>query len=638
MARKLWRRTLTLTLLAVAATCATALGEQASQPSDLAAGLLSTGDFHSCALRSGAVRCWGLAKDGQLGYGNVADIGDDEVPAAAGTLNLGAGRTATAISAGAFHGCAVLDNAALRCWGFGGDGRLGYANINAIGDNEPPAAAGPVDLGAGRTAKAVSAGFGSSCAILDNGTVRCWGFGEDGRLGYGNPLNVGDDETPAMAGPVNLGTGRTATAISVGNSHTCALLDDANVRCWGFGGSGRLGYGGGINIGDNESPAAFGPVDLGSGRSAKAISAGEAHTCAILDNGDVRCWGFGGNGQLGYANTSNVGAVVSPGAVGPVDLGAGRTAKAISAGGEHTCAILDNGGVRCWGANGFGQLGYANKTAIGDDEHPGDVGPVDLGTGRTAIAISAADLHTCALLDDMSVRCWGYGAQGRLGLCNQLTVGDDETPGSVGPVDLGAGGAGCAPPAGATPPPPPPPAPAGTPVVPIAPPPPPAPVSAGTDLTEALRAQTARGRAFRACLRAAARRPRSVRTREKKQCSKRYGRTPGRVVGLRATALSKTSVRLTWSAPGSDGSRNPAARGFFVKESRRPIATRRAFSRAGSLCRPACTFQITRVGAKISLTVTDLRPRTTYYYKVAARDNVTHRVGPRSLTARVRTK
>ena len=168
--------------------------------------------------------------------------------------------------------------------------------------------------------------------------------------------------------------------------------------------------------------------------------------------------------------------------------------------------------------------------------------------------------------------------------------------------------------------------------------PPPPPPSDEATLTEALRAQTARRRAYQACLRAAGRRPRAVRTREKRQCSTRYAKTPGRVMRLRATVLSRTSVRLTWDAPGTDGTKNPAARGFFVKESRRPIRTRRDFQRAANLCKPACSFNITRVGAKISLTVTDLRPNTTYYYKVAARDNVTHRVGPRSVTARIRTK
>ncbi len=154
------------------------------------------------------------------------------------------------------------------------------------------------------------------------------------------------------------------------------------MRCWGFNFDGQLGYGNTINVGGTQTPAAVAPVDLGSGRTAKAISAGDLHTCAILDEGSVRCWGYGATGQLGYGNTRNVGGNQTPGAVGPVGLGSGRTARAISAGGAHTCAILDDGSVRCWGFGGSGQLGYGNPSNVGDTQTPGSVGPVDLGRGR----------------------------------------------------------------------------------------------------------------------------------------------------------------------------------------------------------------------------------------------------------------
>jgi len=119
-------------------------------------------------------------------------------------------------------------------------------------------------------------------------------------------------------------------------------------------------------------------VDLGSGRTARAITAADEHTCALLDNGRVRCWGFGNSGRLGYGTTNDIGDDETPGSVGPVDLGSGRTARAITAGGAHTCALLDNGAVRCWGWGDSGRLGYGNTNTIGDDETPGTVGPVDL--------------------------------------------------------------------------------------------------------------------------------------------------------------------------------------------------------------------------------------------------------------------
>ncbi|MDH3755064.1 MAG: hypothetical protein OEU32_14435 [Acidimicrobiia bacterium] len=402
------------------------------------AGRISTGGAHTCAVLDDAtVRCWGLAPSGQLGYGNPDIIGDDETPAGFGPVKLGAGRTATAISAGNGHTCALLDNGSVRCWGFGGDGRLGYANTTDIGDNESPASVGPVDLGFGRTARAISAGDSHTCALLDNGTVRCWGRGSEGQLGYGNTSSIGDNETPGAFGPVSLGAGRTAVAITAGTIHTCALLDNGTVRCWGFGGQGRLGYGNTNSIGDNEAPAAAAPVNLGSGRTAVAITAGGSHTCALLDNGTVRCWGDASSGQLGYGNTKDIGDTETPANVGPVNLGAGRTAVAITAGSAQTCALLDNGSVRCWGLGFDGRLGYGNTRDIGDDETPGSVSPVGFGAGRTGTAITTGGRNTCLVVDDGSVRCWGQAATGELGYGNTNTIGDNESPATAGPVDIG---------------------------------------------------------------------------------------------------------------------------------------------------------------------------------------------------------
>ena len=148
----------------------------------------------------------------------------------------------------------------------------------------------------GAAAAQLDAGRNHSCAVLTTGGVRCWGFGGEGELGYGTPATVGDDETPGSAGPVFLGPGRTAASISAGNFHTCAELDDGNVRCWGFGRTAQLGNRRVDNIGDNESPGSVPVVNLGAGRSATAISAGGYHTCAILDDGTVRCWGYGQSG------------------------------------------------------------------------------------------------------------------------------------------------------------------------------------------------------------------------------------------------------------------------------------------------------------------------------------------------------
>lgn len=337
------------------------------------------------------------------------------------------------LDANGYSSCAVLKGGALRCWGWGTSGQLGLGNTNSIGDNELPSSVGPVDLGAGRKARAVALGEDHTCAIVDTGQVRCWGDGGLGKLGTGSVQDVGDNELPSSIPPVDLGAGRTARAITAGEDHTCAILDTGQVRCWGRGQGGRLGYGDMQNVGDNETPGSVAPVFLGTGRTARAISAGGAHTCALLDNGRVRCWGDGHLGALGYGNPNDIGDNESPGSVSPVELG--RKAVAIAAGEYHSCALLDDGTVRCWGFGESGQLGYGNTNNIGDTELPSTVGPVSLG-GRV-IAVDAGYDYTCALLAAGTVRCFGDNPRGQLGYGNMNDIGDNELPSSAGPVNLG---------------------------------------------------------------------------------------------------------------------------------------------------------------------------------------------------------
>ena len=176
---------------------------------------------------------------------------------------------------------------------------------------------------------------------------------------------------------------------------------------------------------DDELPA----IDLGSERTATMIAVGSNHSCALLDNATVKCWGRSNSGQLGYNDTATRGdgAGEMGNALPAISFAAGRTATAIAAGASHTCALLDNAQVVCWGDNAYGQLGQGNMDNIGDGIGPtvATTATIDLGTGRTAIAISAGDLHTCALLDNATVKCWGSAGNGRLGTGATNDRGDD---------------------------------------------------------------------------------------------------------------------------------------------------------------------------------------------------------------------
>jgi len=303
--------------------------------------------------------------------------------------------------------------------------------------------------GAPLVARSLTAGTNHTCAILTNGRVKCWGQNGFGTLGLGDGQDRGDD--PNEMGDdlpfVDLGTGRTATAISAGSFHTCAILDGGEVKCWGTGGSGQNGNESNANIGDNinEMGDDLDPVDLGPGRTAVAISAGDNHTCAILDTGDVKCWGGNANGRLGLGDTTPFRGA-NPNTMGvnlpAVSLGTSRTATAISAGGNHTCAVLDDDTVKCWGYAGFGGLGYGNENNLGDG--PNEMGNLLLAVnlGTTATAVTAGGNHTCVILTGGTVKCWGYNAYGQLavGSTMTLTLSCDHrvVDGAVGAQFLGA--------------------------------------------------------------------------------------------------------------------------------------------------------------------------------------------------------
>ena len=202
-----------------------------------------------------------------------------------------------------------------------------------------------------------------------------------------------------LANPAGAAETAKPVAVITGGHHTCAVLDGGSVKCWGLNGNGELGYGDTSSRGDNASEMGdhLATVDLGTGRTALALTSGRDHTCALLDNHTVKCWGLNEIGELGYGDTDNRGDNTSEMGdnLPAVDLGTGRTAKAVNAGMWHTCAILDNDTVKCWGKNDHGELGLGDTSHRGDNaSEMGDNLPVvELGSGRTAISKAALVNH-----------------------------------------------------------------------------------------------------------------------------------------------------------------------------------------------------------------------------------------------------
>ena len=415
-------------------------------PVDLGTGRTATaiaaGLAHSCAiLDDGTAKCWGANTHGELGQGDTDDRGNNlgDMGDALPVIDLGTGRTATAISAGLADTCAILDDYALKCWGSNGLGELGQGDTETRGDEtgEMGDALLEIDLGGG-TVFGVAVAGNHTCAVTSFDDVKCWGRNNFGQLGQGTNVAQGDNggEMGVALASANLGTGRSAMAVSVGNDHSCALLDDLTMKCWGRNVWGQLGKTQAGNTGDGAGEMGdFLPaIDVGTQDAVTAVATGAAHTCALLDTGAVKCWGDNSSGKLGLGDTIDRGDMAGQmGAVLPaVNLGTGRTATAIAAGGNHTCAILDTAAVKCWGENGSGQLGQGNTSDRGDG--PGEMGdnlaPIDLGAGRTATAIAAGAGHTCAILDDGEIKCWGQNGSGQLAQGDTATRGDG--PGEMG--------------------------------------------------------------------------------------------------------------------------------------------------------------------------------------------------------------
>lgn len=297
-------------------------------------------------------------------------------------------RAVLQLAAGWEHTCALLAGGGVRCWGANRRGELGYGDNEPRGDKAPPATGGDVDVGG--PARQIAAGRSHTCALLESGRVRCWGANHSGQLG--TPITRSADlEPPAPITEVNVGG--EVTQLAAGDAHTCALLRGGRVRCWGANAHGQLGHGTDDSVRAGVPPSESGDVRIGGPVS--QIVAGGRHTCAVLDQGRVRCWGEG-FGDIGVRRLPETAPDVALG--GPVSQ--------LVAGESHTCALLKDGRVRCFGATFWGALGVPHVEGA-----PGPVGaPVEVRVGSPARQIAAGGEAACSLVGEGTARCWGHGA------------------------------------------------------------------------------------------------------------------------------------------------------------------------------------------------------------------------------------
>lgn len=269
------------------------------------------------------------------------------------------------VVAGEFYTCVLLEDHTVKCWG----GNISFELGN--GTNNPSKT--PVLVTNVTDAVALSAGRNHTCALQQDGTIRCWGDNFDGKLGTTGspPLSV------AVTGIHN------AVLVTAGEYHTCALLADQTVKCWGSHAFGQLGTG--TDITNSATPVVVAELS-----GVDDLAAGGLHTCAVLSDHTVKCWGSNANGELGDGTTIDANAPVTSAATG----------VRVKSGGFHTCLLGENGTLSCWGSNEDGQLGAGSND-------PRSTSALEVNTLGDVSVFSAGYEHNCAVDADQIVKCWG---------------------------------------------------------------------------------------------------------------------------------------------------------------------------------------------------------------------------------------
>jgi alpha-tubulin suppressor-like RCC1 family protein len=341
----------------------------------LAATRVATGGFHSCAVTdTGAVQCWGDNGFGQLGDGSEVTGRLDPVPVS------GLGSGVLALGAGFNHTCAVLADHTVKCWGENSTGQLGDGTTAERGT--------PVTVQGLSGAVAVAGGDSFTCALTDAGAVWCWGKNSSGQLGV-DPAARSTSTTPVQLLDEHGEAITNATGISAGSAHACVIRDET-VSCWGSNSNQQLGF-----SGSNR----FNPILIPGLVGVSQVSAGGDHTC-VVDSHAAKCWGSTRAGALGGEPTQ---------AGGVVEItGLGRVLS-VASGDSHSCALGYT--LQCWGNNNSGQLGDGSGH---DHTAPADVLGLEPASARV-VRMSAGLLHTCVVLDQGSLRCWGASMYGQVG-------------------------------------------------------------------------------------------------------------------------------------------------------------------------------------------------------------------------------
>ena len=360
---------------------------------------IASGTDHTCTIRDDAtVWCWGWNFSSQLAR-SITSPAYSSTPIQVPPSQVSG---AQSVAAGYGHTCALLANSQVKCWGDGEGGQLGNDTQYLLDAVNPVSVMESGDRGAApfEDVEAIAAGRSHTCALKTGGTVWCWGDNRSSQMGL--PESNVEQLTPRMVSKLD-----SVVAISAGWDTTCALLSDTSVKCWGSNNNPGLGIVSPIRSSATPVNVVRSETDNRALKNVVAISVGINHTCILDASRHASCWGGNGTGQLG--NNPALGTTPFAATSAPVRVDSDEEFSTISAGGFHTCAILESTkAVQCWGSNNRGQLG--DGTTKNRDR------PVAVsGDGNLNVELALGARFSCSLASNAAIRCWGLNDHGQLG-------------------------------------------------------------------------------------------------------------------------------------------------------------------------------------------------------------------------------
>ena len=352
--------------------------------------LIGSGTNTNCALdENGEISCWGSGLYGKLGTGSTT--GSDQPVTVSGVGGY------SQLTSGYDHTCAIKNNVDIYCWGGNFEGQFGSGNTS--GSSTPI-----LTTSFNSSIISIEAGGKHTCALLANGDMYCWGNDDDGQIGYGSATTTYSPQLVLLP--------RSAIAIGAGDSHTCAILDNNSMMCWGKNYFGQVGDG---TTNQRDAPV-YVENFIGANVYPIAVSGGTQHTCALLNDGSINCWGRNNNGQLGTYSGDSLSPV-------SISLGSNVSAMQITSNGGHNCVLLTNKTLNCWGQNNLGQIGDGTTTNKYVPTY------VEMENQENVEYVSAHYDGVCVVLENLKLSCWGQNYAGQVGDGTNL---DKLKPTSIG--------------------------------------------------------------------------------------------------------------------------------------------------------------------------------------------------------------